>query len=497
MLNRLSFVLAIGLATSTARAAIINVPGDQPTIGDAIAAAVNGDEILIAPGTYNQGSVIPLNNKAITLRGSGGAAVTILEGPSPFLHIITVVSVEADTVFDGLTFTNSVHGFGSGVMDLVGSGPTIQNCIFSNNLASAIGGNSVAGMTITNCQFIGNNDDETLGAAISLNGGVGPTITNCTFTNNSAGGGGGAIYIVTGGIISGCTFDSNSTDLDTGLDGGAAVYQVDGDLVIDNCTFTGNMSVERGGAIEAELTTGSLTITNCDFTGNTAAADGGAVHSSGAGTLDITDCTFDMNESTGGNGGAAWIQGAGASMTTCTFTTNTAGNGGGIALDGAAVLDSTFTGNTATANGGGILVEGGSSSVTNCFASNNIAGGTGGGMYIAVNAIATVIDSTFCQNTTDDLVWDGLILAQHVVAGLGDDECDQSVALLGACCLPTDGCALMTEPSCSAAGGVYQGVGTSCAAAACPPACVGDTDGDGTVGIQDFLAVLAAWGVCP
>ena len=494
MLNRLSFVLAIGLATSTARAAVINVPGDQPTIQAAINAAVNGDEILIAPGTYNQG--LSLSNKAITLRGSGGAAVTILEGPSPNSKIISVSNAEADTVLDGLTFTNAGEGFGSGVVGIGNSGPTIQNCIFSNNNGTAIGGNAVAGMVISNCQFINNIDIAQTGGAIDFFGGVGPTITNCTFTNNSASQGGGAIAMSTG-MISGCTFESNSTILVSGFDGGAAVYQQNGDLVIDDCTFTGNMSVERGGAIETILTTGSLTITNCDFTGNTAAADGGAVHGSGTGTLDITDCTFDMNESTGGNGGAAWVQGAGASVTACTFTTNTAANGGGIALDGAAVLDSTFTGNTATANGGGILVEGGSSSVTNCFASNNIAGGTGGGMYIAVNATATVIDSTFCQNTTDNLAWDGLIFAQHVVVGLGDDECDQSVALLGACCLPTDGCALMTEPSCTAAAGVYQGDGTSCAAAACPPACVGDIDGDGSVGIQDFLALLAAWGVCP
>ena len=30
-----------------------------------------------------------------------------------------------------------------------------------------------------------------------------------------------------------------------------------------------------------------------------------------------------------------------------------------------------------------------------------------------------------------------------------------------------------------------------------PPACPGDTDGDGTVGILDFLTVLGTWGACP
>ena len=29
------------------------------------------------------------------------------------------------------------------------------------------------------------------------------------------------------------------------------------------------------------------------------------------------------------------------------------------------------------------------------------------------------------------------------------------------------------------------------------PGCLGDLDEDGTVGISDFLALLANWGVCP
>ena len=31
----------------------------------------------------------------------------------------------------------------------------------------------------------------------------------------------------------------------------------------------------------------------------------------------------------------------------------------------------------------------------------------------------------------------------------------------------------------------------------CPPQCLGDVDGDGVVGINDFLLVLANWGPCP
>ena len=37
-----------------AAAAVINVPADYPTIRQAVGAAVDGDEIVIAPGTYDE-----------------------------------------------------------------------------------------------------------------------------------------------------------------------------------------------------------------------------------------------------------------------------------------------------------------------------------------------------------------------------------------------------------------------------------------------------------
>ncbi len=54
---------AVALVTvtmgSTAAAAIINVPADFPTIQAAIDAAVDGDEIVAATGTYTRPSCLP------------------------------------------------------------------------------------------------------------------------------------------------------------------------------------------------------------------------------------------------------------------------------------------------------------------------------------------------------------------------------------------------------------------------------------------------------
>ena len=69
-------VLAVSVTVAfvtTARADILHVPGDYLTIQAAIDAAVDGDEVEVHPGTYNE--TINFLGKAITVRSSGGAKV--------------------------------------------------------------------------------------------------------------------------------------------------------------------------------------------------------------------------------------------------------------------------------------------------------------------------------------------------------------------------------------------------------------------------------------
>jgi len=65
--------MSCALTALPAAAATINVPGDQPTIQDAIDAAVAGDEIVVSPGTYLENIDV---NKSVTVRSVNPSSPT-------------------------------------------------------------------------------------------------------------------------------------------------------------------------------------------------------------------------------------------------------------------------------------------------------------------------------------------------------------------------------------------------------------------------------------
>ena len=133
-------VLAASLAVAfvtTARAAIINVPGDQPTIQTAINIAVNGDEIIVAPGTYFE--TINFLGKAIIVRSTDPydpAVVqsTIINGNGAGSVVGCTNGEGPDTVLSGFVITGgsgAACGGGAtcgGGMYNVNSSPTVTNC---------------------------------------------------------------------------------------------------------------------------------------------------------------------------------------------------------------------------------------------------------------------------------------------------------------------------------------------------------------------------------
>ncbi|MHC4158723.1 MAG: right-handed parallel beta-helix repeat-containing protein, partial [Planctomycetota bacterium] len=219
--------------------------GDQPTIQAAINAAYEGDEVVLAIGTYNGDGNrdISFLGKAITVRSTDPndpdiVASTIIDCNSSsaerrrgfYFHN----GEDSNSVLNGLTITNG-YTIESGGIYCLDSSPVVTNCLFIRNLAYQggairnVGGNP----TITNCTFTGNS--ARYGGAI-YNGNNNPTITNCTFSGNSARREGGAIYNWRGNLaVTNCTFSGNLANRT-----GGAMYNYRSNPVIKNCILWGN-----------------------------------------------------------------------------------------------------------------------------------------------------------------------------------------------------------------------------------------------------------------
>src|SRR4051812_18037496 len=81
---RVAILVALGVAVLAAgadarRGVDIAVPGDAPTVQQAIARAQPGDRIVLAAGTYPGGYVVPAGKHDITIVGADRNAV-VLDG---------------------------------------------------------------------------------------------------------------------------------------------------------------------------------------------------------------------------------------------------------------------------------------------------------------------------------------------------------------------------------------------------------------------------------
>ncbi|MDO8508552.1 MAG: DNRLRE domain-containing protein [Nanoarchaeota archaeon] len=252
------------------------------TIQQAIDSSFGGDQIIVAPGAYNE--LIDFLGKAILLRSSEGPESTILDGSGLGQSVIKCSNSEGNgTAIEGFTITG-----GSGT-------PAV--------LAVPCGGgifNSGASPTIRNCVFQSNMIDTGVGGGICNINNSSPLIIGCTFINNSASNGAAIFNRTSSPRIVNSRFDSNSSSNDAG-----AVWNENSSPWIFSCTFIMNTAGSDGGAIRnMEFSTPILM--NCVFCSNEASRNGGAIINEMS-TSAIVNCTFSKNRASSGGAIYDWM----------------------------------------------------------------------------------------------------------------------------------------------------------------------------------------------
>lgn len=241
-------------------------------IQDGIDAALNGDTVLVMPGTYVEN--IDFLGKAITVKSSGGSSSTTIDGRNGWT-VVKFVAYEGPTsVIDGFTIKNGnggVSGYFGGGIACYSAAPTIMNNQFIDNAALS-GGGGIALLfdsmpLIMNNTFTGNSGGVS-GGAIYFNQRSNATAINNTFSENSAEKGAGI----------NCSNDSNPKIVNnlfyanTASNAGAAIFCLsNSNAEIINCTLCGNSASNSGGGLYCNGS--SPTFTNTIFWNNSAPSD--------------------------------------------------------------------------------------------------------------------------------------------------------------------------------------------------------------------------------
>ena len=283
----LTTVTILVLSTNVVGSTFTVPSSNTRTIQSAIDLAVDGDEIIVNSGVYNES--LDTLGKSIWLHAATNAEV-IVEALPDARHLTINTGESSNTIIEGIVFDGLTT---SGGLEISGSSPTIRDCEIRHCDWNNGGGARISGgsPTIIGCLFVENHGTSSGtyggGAAMNIRGGASVRIessiivtdetqnnqsngimveggsnlqlTDCSFSGTALVGGTFAAFLYnaySSVTITRCTFD-----------GGFGASQLFGwsGFVLDNCTFRGHM----GPGPSIKLNSGTMNITNCVFENNT------------------------------------------------------------------------------------------------------------------------------------------------------------------------------------------------------------------------------------
>jgi len=318
----------------------------SPTLNiqGAVNAAVSGDTINLAAGTYKENVKI---DKSLTVKGAGSAKSIVDGNKAGSVFTVGKSNVNAVATLSGMTIKNGKADYGAGIYN--NGKLTVASCTISENKAWYGGGiRNYGTLTVTGSTISANSCLKT--KIVYGSGGTGweypgsgggiynsgtATIAGSTISKNSALEDGGGIYNSGTITITGSTLSGNSLIGSTNYNSyGGGIYNK-GTMTVTGSTISGNYATHGGGIANS----GTATIKSSTISGNNVKYKGGGIANYGiykSGTftpanLKLIDTTISSNKANwkgGGidNTGILYVSGSSLIFSNQATT----GNGGGI-----------------------------------------------------------------------------------------------------------------------------------------------------------------------
>jgi len=365
---------------------------------DALAAATNGDEILVAQGVYrpDRGSGIKYGDPTATFQLKTGVKIkggyAGATGVEPNARDINLY----ETILSGDLKGNDIEV--RDISDLMDEPKRADNSL---HVVTGSGTDKTAvldGFTITGGNA-STSDEGTNGGGIYNNNGS-PTLTSCHVIGNSADSRGGGLYNDAGSkpTIINSEIIANYAGI-----GGGGVYNKKSDPNFTNCTFEDNWSVQRGGAVRNSMSSPSLT--GCTIIGNYTGSNGGGMYNGTDSRSAITNCNITENHA-GYYGGGIYNGSSAPSLKHSVIDKNNAGLWGGGIINFSSqpeIENCIISSNSAGHYGGGVHNDTSSAPIlTCCVISGNSAGLCGGGMHNRHSSQPKLVNCVFSGNWTVD-----------------------------------------------------------------------------------------------
>ncbi len=326
--------LALLVSAGIASGDVLHVPGQYPTIQEAVDAAQYGDEIEIAAGTYDDVThyanlpndstlCVVVLKPGLTLRGAG-IGQTIIDADSLGRGIFALGC--EDIVIEDLSVTRGfAEVYGAGIL-CDSSRAVIRRVDASGNFDGAITLLHGSYAELTHCTMSENAAKTGSGFDLGLE--CEAYLYQCQIHNNGAPFAAGA-RIRGKARIEECTFADNVTDIGSNLEGGGLLIKGGAQVLMLNCDIINNIASGNGGGVSIADEGTFVEMVYCNVIGNVNSGDegyGGGIYVGNDSAAELRWCLIAENTTTGlfANGGGVGVDYASLRMENCTLYGNAA-----------------------------------------------------------------------------------------------------------------------------------------------------------------------------